>query len=417
VGIEASGGNLYTLGTAASVSITNRNFLKGANQLSATVSYGLETSRNKALNKGFFKELYLFSQNAGLNFGLTFPKFILPWTYRPRSLPHYTAMNLGFNMLSRFNYFNLQTINASYGYIWHESKTQKWIVNPLVINTLNLSNVSDTFRQKLESIPAIANAYQKTFVEGESISYLFNNQLTHPRRYSYVRLGVEEAGLLMNGINTLSGGLGFNYANFVRFDFDARQYYKRLRSSVALRFYGGVGLPYGKSQTLPYIKQYFVGGAYSIRGWRPRVLGPGSYYDSVAQNSIDRLFIDQSGDIKLELNAEYRFAIVKLFSGAIGINGALFADAGNVWLAKPDSLMPGAHFQFKNLYQDIALSTGAGMRLDLGGFLVVRLDWAIPMKKPYVPTNNGWVIGDIDFGDKTWRKKNINFSMAIGYPF
>jgi hypothetical protein len=90
---------------------------------------------------------------------------------------------------------------------------------------------------------------------------------------------------------------------------------------------------------------------------------------------------------------------------------------GNIWLAKKSDGLPGADFQFKNLYQDIAISSGAGVRLDLGGFLVVRFDWAFPLKKPYVLENSGWVIKDVDLGDPDWRKQNLNLNIAIGYPF
>src|SRR5690606_1929314 len=126
-------------------------------------------------------------------------------------------------------------------------------------------------------------------------------------------------------------------------------------STMILRFYGGVDIPYGSSTTLPYIKQYFGGGAYSIRGWRPRALGPGSDLDpKVNRDGLDNLFIDQAGDIKLEFNAEYRFTVARLFANAISLNGALFTDAGNIWLARRDQQLPNAEFNFKRLGQDIA---------------------------------------------------------------
>lgn len=416
--VEVSGGDLYSIGTAANVSVVDKNFLKGANQLTSTVSYGIELSDDNKKQGNYFNRLELFSQNFGINFSLLFPKFLLPVSqdkFSPGSVPR-SILNVGFNSLIRSKYFTLQTINASFGYTWKETKTKTWTVRPIFINTLHLSNISDTFQLKLDTVPALRNSYQETFVEGENVEFIFNNELVQPYRNSFLRLAFEEAGGLLSGINAISK-LGFNYANYVRVDFDTRQYFKYKNSTVALRFYGGVGLPYSNSKTLPYIKQYFVGGAYSIRGWRPRVLGPGSYYNPAQQNSVDNLFIDQSGDIKLEMNAEYRFAMLRLFAGALSLNGALFADAGNIWLAKEDATLPGANFQFKTLYQDIAMSTGAGLRIDLGGFLLVRLDWAFPVKKPYILNNNGWVFNEIKFGDPDWRRQNLNFSFAIGYPF
>lgn len=421
--VEVSGGDLYIIGTAANVSVTDKNFLKGANELTTTVSYGIELGQNKNIDVPFVKQLYLFSQNLGVNFRLTFPKFILPVNqskFSQNTLPK-TVLTAGVNSLQRYQYFTLLSVNAGYGYVWRESDIKTWNVKPAFVNTLHLRNISDSFQARLDKIPAIRNSYQETFIEGESIEYLINTQSRNPRRYAYLKLGGEEAGALMSGIKGIgelvNSPLDFNHARYFRLDFDARQYFIRRSATVAMRFYGGVGIPYGGSQTLPYLKQYFVGGAYSIRGWRPRVLGPGSFYDSTAQNSADNLFIDQAGDIKLEFNAEYRFAMIKLFSGGVSLNGAVFTDMGNIWLARKSDGLPGADFQFKNLYQDIAVSSGAGVRLDLGGFLVVRFDWAFPLKKPYVNENSGWVIKDIKLGDPDWRQKNLNLNIAIGYPF
>jgi len=421
--LEVSGGDLYTVGTSANVSVTDRNFLKGANELTTTGSYGVELRQNSNKDVPYFKQFYLSSQNVGVNFRLTFPKFILPVSqsrFSQSSLPK-TVFNFGANSLNRYDYFRLLSISASYGYVWRETATKFWNVRPIFINTLHLSNISPAFQQNLDSIPAIRNSYQETFIEGEAIEYVINTEGVNRRKYAYLKLGFEEAGAVISTVKELvkltGNSLSFNHSNYFRLDFDVRQYLVRRSSMLAFRFYGGIGIPYGGSTILPYIKQYFVGGAYSIRGWQPRVLGPGSYYDSARQNSADNLYLDQAGDIKLEFNAEYRFAMIKLFSGAVSLNGAVFTDMGNIWLTRKDPTLPGANFQFSTLYQDIAVSSGVGLRLDLGGFLVLRIDAACPIKKPYVMENGGWVIKEIDFGNRQWRKSNINPSIAIGFPF
>lgn len=423
--VEISGGDLYVLGTAANVSITDKNFLKGANQLTATTSYGLELGQNKQLEgENFFKQLYLFSQNTGLNFRFTSPKFILPINqnkFSASAMPN-TVVDAGINNLIRQGYFSLRSINAAWGYTWKETATKRWTVRPVFVNMLKLSNVSASFKERMDSIPAIGNSYQETFIEGENVEFIYNTQGKSRYKYSWVKLGIEEAGAIMNGINglnTIVGGKGdLNFAEYLRLDFDARQYFHLRKTSFAFRFYGGVGMPYGQSPVLPYIKQYFVGGAYSIRGWRPRVLGPGSFYDESSQQSVDNLFIDQAGDIKLELNAEYRFPLLVLFSGAVSINGAFFVDAGNIWLAKKDHRLEGAEFKIGNLYQEIAVSYGTGLRFDLGGFLVLRLDGAVQAKKPYIFNGNGgWTINQTNFSSAHWRRQNTNINIAIGYPF
>lgn len=420
---ELSGGDLYIAGSAVNASVTNRNMFRGANQFSVSGTYGFELNQYKNTDQPFFQRFYLLSQNFGLNLKLISPKFILPFAINHnRSASPKTVFTIGVNYLDRPAYFRLRNINSSFGYVWKSNNWTTWQINPVFINTLHLSNISDSFRVRMNQVQAIRNSYQENFIEGENVEFIHNTEGRLPHRHTYVRLGLEEAGTLMRGVNAIAKaandkGLSFNYANYVRLDFDARQYFKSNNATFVLRMYGGVGIPYGHSRTLPYIKQYFVGGAYSIRGWAPRLLGPGSYYNPAAQNSQDRIFIDQSGDIKLEWNAEYRFKMIQLFAGAIGLNGAVFADAGNIWLAQQDPNLPGASFRFNALWQDIALSTGAGLRADIGGFLILRADWAFPLKKPYVPYNSGWVIEGIDFGSKEWRHQNINLNIGIGMPF
>lgn len=421
--VEVSGGDIYVLGSAANVSFTNNNFLKGANKFTATASYGVELGQDKEQEGGFIDELYLFSQNSGINFNLTFPKFLLPINQRRWSrntLPN-TSLDLGYNNLRRSEYFTLNSINASIGYKWFESKTHQWTVKPIFMNILHLSSISPTFQARMDSIPAIKNSYQETFIEGEGIELVINREGINPYKYAWVKLGFEESGLLMNGVkqlyNIAQPNNNMRFSEYLRFDFDARQYFLTSKSKLALRLYGGVGIPYGKSEVLPYIKQYFVGGAYSIRGWRPRALGPGSYYNAAMNQSRDRLFIDQAGDIKLEFNAEYRFPIIDIFAGAIKVNGAAFFDAGNIWYMKPTAELPGANFKFKNLYKDLAASYGAGLRLDLGGFLVLRVDYAIQAKLPYQDENKGWIIQHTNLGRPNWRKEHTNLNIAIGYPF
>ena len=175
---------------------------------------------------------------------------------------------------------------------------------------------------------------------------------------------------------------------------------------MASRIIVGVGLPYGNSTELPFMRQFFIGGTNSIRAFRARSIGPGTFRTNVDGDSF---LPDQSGDIKLELNTEYR---ANLFSV---INGALFLDAGNIWLWNKNADKPGAEFSNK-FYEDLAVGAGTGLRVDIT-FLVLRLDLAFPLRKPWLPEGERWVFDEIDFGGKTWRKNNLVFNLAIGYPF
>jgi outer membrane protein insertion porin family len=188
---------------------------------------------------------------------------------------------------------------------------------------------------------------------------------------------------------------------------DFRHYLKLGKESeLASRIIVGAGLPYGNSSALPTSKQFVVGGTNSIRAFRARSLGPGSYLNTKTTNDY---LPDQSGDLKLEFSTEYR---AKLFSI---VRGALFIDAGNVWLLNADPNKPGGEIT-KDFMKDIAVGAGAGLRFDLS-FLVLRTDLAFPLRKPYLPEGERWVIKDIDFGSGPWRKDNLILNIAIGYPF
>jgi outer membrane protein assembly factor BamA len=415
---EISRGATYDVGSALLFTFRNKNFLKGANLLNISLRGGIESNYDQTYSPDFFKKFRLFTRSAGINASLNFPKFIAPYgqLFKNKNTPR-TIFSVGANMLERVQFFNATNITFDYGYNWRETPTRTWEFSPSTISNFNLPKISDSFQKRLDSIPFLKKLYTPVFIEGESFVFTFSNQLNRKgRSYSYVRLGLEEAGGLMGAINKIAP-LGFHFAQYWKLDFDVRRYINRLHSQIATRFYGGFGLPYGGATTLPYIKQYFAGGPYSIRGWRIRTLGPGSYYNP-AQDTTKATyqFIDRTGDIKLELNSEYRFDIVQLFSGVIKMKGAVFVDAGNIWYARPNADYPGGDFQFYKLYKDIAMSAGGGLRFDLAGFFVFRLDAAFPVKKPY-GANNGWVIDEIALGQKHWRNENIVLNIAIGYPF
>ena len=149
-----------------------------------------------------------------------------------------------------------------------------------------------------------------------------------------------------------------------------------------------------------------MGGSNSIRAFRARTLGPGSY-DPRVQNAT--FFFDQSGDVKLEFNAEYRANIYKF------LNAAIFADAGNVWLINEDITRPGGKFS-KDFAKEIAVGAGVGLRLDFS-ILILRLDLAMPLRIPYYEENDRWTFDRIDFGNSAWRRDNLILNIAIGYPF
>lgn len=420
---DASTGTTYTLGSGLSASLSNKNIAKGANLLTFTGNVGVETQYDSSDNN-----LKILTRTAGLNASLEFPKFLLPISrerYSIRNTPR-TEVAVGANWLDRVNFFTLINLTSRFTYKWRETSTKNWEVSPIFINDISLNNISQSFQDRLDTNDFLRNSYKETFIEGENITWTFSNanKAHFYDDYSYVKLSFEEAGGLVSGIDRLlpDSTIG-NFSQYVRLDYDLRHFIKQRHATTALRLYGGVGIPYGQSPTLPYLKQYFVGGPFSMRGWNIRTLGPGSFTDTSknADQSATNL-IDLTGDIKIELNAEYRFDIFKLFGGVFQFNGVVFGDAGNIWLSKQSASYPNGEFRFDRFYTDLAVDGGVGIRADIAGLFVLRLDWAVPLKVPgtlNIPEKNikqGWIVDDIDPLYNKWRQ-SIIWNFAIGYPF
>jgi len=421
---EMTSGSTYAFGVSGGVNFRDRNFLHGANILTIGVSGGVELSYNENKGDNFVDHFAMLTRYYGVNGSLDFPKFLAPVAaslFTNSNLPH-TIIGGGKNVMERVNYFQLINNSANFSYSWRETDTKTWTLSPAFMNIIRVpyDKQSDSFRRVLDSNAYLRNSYKETFIEGESISFTFDDMIAkHSSNYSFLKLSFEEAGGLLSGIDRTDVRVNdifkVPYAQYAKFDFDGRHYFTVRHSVLAVRFYGGIGVPYGQSVTLPYIKQYFAGGPYSLRGWRIRTLGPGSYYDPKTANQVNQL--DRTGDIKLEWNGEYRFPIAPLFAGAVKMKGALFADAGNIWLAKSDSSYAGGEFHLSKLGQDLAADVGAGARFDIASFLTLRIDVAMPVKKPYIHENSGWVFRKIDIYNSTWRANNIIFNISIGYPF
>jgi outer membrane protein assembly factor BamA len=171
-------------------------------------------------------------------------------------------------------------------------------------------------------------------------------------------------------------------------------------SSLVCRGFIGAGIPYGNSKAIPFEKQYYGGGANGIRAWQVRTLGPGSYVPDYTK------FLNQTADIKLEANLEYRFKLFWI------LNGALFVDAGNIWSYNNDPSRPGAQFTLNNLVNDVAVGTGAGLRFDLS-FVLLRADMGIKLRDPWLNEGSKWIIMNRLYN----FRNDFTVVVAIGYPF
>ena len=233
----------------------------------------------------------------------------------------------------------------------------------------------------------------------------------------YLHFATETAGNLLSLAKIIGGKkptsdhpskvIGSIYSQYAKLSLDGRAYYSfNKNNKLVLRLFAGVGDAYGNSSVLPYNKQFFSGGPSSIRAFQINSIGPGTYH----QKTDGNVFLELGGDIKLEMNGEYRFGIYKL------MKGALFIDAGNVWLQKSNTSNIGTPFAIPDFIHQLAVGAGVGLRFDVS-FFVLRFDLAIPLREPWLEDNHRWVINKINFGSAAWRSNNLVLNVAIGYPF
>ena len=302
--------------------------------------------------------------------------------------------------------------NATFGYNWAGRNYRSHIVNPVQLNWVDMRSIDTAFQKLIDASSYLANSYRDVMILGGSYSFIFNNQkIQKSRDYMFLRVNAEASGNLLSAVTGLAGArkteegynfLGQPFAQYIRTDVDLR-YNVILNdvSSIVYRGFAGIGIPYGNSKAIPFEKQYFGGGANGIRAWQVRSLGPGSY--EVPEETV---FINQTADIKLEANVEYRFNLFWI------LEGALFLDAGNIWTFNEDSSRPGAQFRFNKILNDMAVGTGTGFRFDFS-FVTARIDMGVKLRDPSIPEGSRWIMASrgFDFGN------DVTFVLGIGYPF
>lgn len=398
----------YT-GTELNVNWSNRNVFRGAEQLTISAFGGLEVQVS-GQNNGF--NVYRFGTEANL----IWPRIIAPFKFNSSSgfVPK-TKATIGYEFQNRTKLYSLQTFKGSFGYLWKENERKEHLLNVTEITYASPLNVTPLYQERIDVNASLGKVIEKQLIFGPTYSYTFTNTMQKRKKNTfYFKGGIDLAGNvagLVTGANIKSGDtikvFKVPFSQFIKIENEFRHYLKLGKESqLASRIIVGAGFAYGNSNEMPFIKQFFNGGTNSIRAFRARSIGPGSFDGSTNANTF---LPDQSGDLKLEFNTEYRAKIYGL------IKGALFMDAGNIWLLKENSEKPGAKFS-KEFLNELAVGVGAGLRFDFS-FLVLRTDLAFPIRKPYLPDGQRWVLDKVNFGSGTWRNDNLVFNLAIGYPF
>ncbi|WP_147677817.1 translocation and assembly module lipoprotein TamL [Algibacter pacificus] len=395
-------------GGELNINWSNRNTFKGAELLKISAFSGLEVQVS-GQNKGF--NVYRFGGNANL----IWPRFISPFRMSSGSafVPNTTA-SLGYEHQKRTKLYALQTFNGLFGYTWKENERKEHNLNVLNMAYTSSSNISSLYKSQITESPSLQKIIDKQFILGSTYAYTYSNTMLKNRKTNtYFKGSLDLSGNLSslilgaNDSDNPKSILGVPFSQYAKVEAEFRYYYNfDKETTLANRIIVGAGMPYGNSKDLPFIKQFFIGGTSSIRAFQARSIGPGSYNGTATSSAF---LPDQSGDLKLELNTELR---TKLYHF---VKGAVFVDAGNIWLINKNNEKSRAQFS-GDFLKELAVGTGIGLRFDFN-FLILRTDLAFPIRKPYLPEGNRWVIDGINFGDSTWRNENLIFNLAIGYPF
>ncbi len=396
INLEASSNSNDLYGISPAISYYHKNLFKGGEWFSLGFMGNFQFKINDPTKSTEF----------GISTGLSLPTFLFAKDSRFKHYVPRTDINIRYSYQDRPE-FTRNLISLNYGYTWRMGERLFYTINPLQLNIIKLYNLNPGFYESLKD-PFLKYSYRNHFDLGMgSIIYYTTDASAIPKKsFFYIRLANDLAGNLISLFNsslsrdTTGARLIWNtpYAQYFRTDLTLG--YTKVISpsqSWANRVNIGVGYAYGNSNVLPFEKLFYAGGANSMRGWQARSLGPGS-------SAIDSTFSipNQTGDLKLEINSEYRF---KLFWR---MEGALFADIGNIWTLKSEIGREGGLFKIKDFYKSIACNWGVGTRLNLE-FVILRLDLGMVLREPHLKQ---WI------GPKDWFKKNTYaIQFGVGYPF
>ena len=399
--LNASSKSNSYIGPGALIGITNRNIFGGGEQFSVTLTGNYEWQTGKG-NSSVFN-----SYEAGITTSLAVPRLLAPNFIKRRNRNlNWTRFSLNFDILNRPHYFKMAQFNFSFSYDWQSSRHSSHTFTPFKLTYTNLLHTTHAFDSITAANPAIALSFRSQYIPQLQYAYVYDRAFDRDNSINW-QLTVQEAGNLFWCVYQLAGKhhnkelFGTPFSQFVKGSTQL-VYNRRLwgENWLVSRVAVGAAHAYGNSTEVPYAEQFYVGGANSVRAFTVRSLGPGSYRPP--QDVRDSYF-DQTGTFKFEANVEYRFPIIG------PVHGAVFLDAGNVWLLKKDELRPGGELQAKTFLRDIALGTGAGLRLDIS-MLVVRADLGIGIHAPYATSRRGY------YNMETFGS-SLAFHLAIGYPF
>lgn len=395
------------VGPGISFGMSKRNAFRGAETLKFEVhgSYEWQTGASVVGHSSAIN-----SYEYGTSLSLDYPRLIVPGLGRrlPRRARSTTSFTIDANWVNRAKYFRMVSLGARVAYTYQTKPTLKHEFVPFRLDYDALLHTTAEFDQIMNENQALYVSMRDQFVPSMRYTFTYSSRrrARNPRSFT---LEVKEAGNIISGIFAACGKsfhqlnkkiLGVPFAQYVRLTAEFRESFRLApKQNLATRIMAGVIYSYGNATVAPYNDLFSVGGANSLRAFPVRGVGPGRYNPGKSAFS----YIDQMGDIKFEANVEYRFPIIS------SLYGAVFLDAGNVWLRKPDPDRPGGSLNISRFGKDLALGTGLGLRYDLD-FLVLRFDVGVGLHAPYDTGKSGYY-------NMPKFLDSLGYHLAVGYPF
>jgi outer membrane protein assembly factor BamA len=397
------------IGPALVATLTNKNLFGGGEQLTTQITAGYEWQTGSGSRENDTGSIN--SYEFGLNSTLSFPRLLAPkFIDRSRRYINWTRVSLSADLLNRPSYFKMVQFGAGFSWEWHANRNSLNEFTPFKLTYTKMLSTTDAFNAAMEENPAVALSFKDQFVPLMSYSYTYDKQIDRNNNMVWTST-VMEAGNIFSGIWSLAGKhgekelFGTPFSQFVKAQtqlvYSCKLFHHPMSKHwMVFRLFAGAAHAYGNTNQVPYSEQFYIGGANSLRAFGVRAVGPGSYRPAA---DVTNGYYDQTGTFKLEFNGEYRFPLMGY------LHGAIFLDAGNVWLLEKDASRPGGALGEGSFFKQLAVGTGAGLRFDME-MLVLRADLGIGLHAPYDTGKSGY------FNMPSF-KKSLAFHIAIGYPF
>lgn len=391
------------IGPGLELGLTHKNLFGGGEQLTTTATAAYEWQTGGDSHEKVNRNSYMF----GLQADLAIPRLLAPkFVDRSRRYVNWTRFSLSGKILNRPQYFKMGQLGGSISWEWHANRNSLNVFTPFSLKYNKLMSKTEIFEELIEENKALANSFRNQFIPEMKYEYTYDRKINADNNITF-SASASEAGNIFAAIWRIAGVkgekkmFGTPFSQYVKFQTQVVHKHRVFADHwLVSRILVGAAHAYGNSTEMPYSEQFYTGGANSVRAFAVRSIGPGSY---VSDQQTANGYYDQTGTFKVELNAEYRFTILGYLKGAV------FVDAGNVWLLKDDEDRPGGKLQMKNFFKELALGTGIGLRFDMD-MLVIRGDLGIGIHAPYYTGKSGYY-NMISFKD------SLAFHIAIGYPF